>query len=353
VQHPSRLRIREWALVIGVIQGLLSAVVVYFGERVGFWKSPGAITLVVFFATFSLSFIGTYLFYTFVATIRLHALSEKIRKRFQSTEVPARTDKLEDIDHINVLDDKIDRMIESREQELKHFENLDSYRKEYLGNVSHELKTPVFNIQGYIDTLLHGGIYDPAVNTEYLRRTENSIDRLISIIDDLETISQLESGGLQLDNDAFDLVALCKEVYASLEMNAAKKKISLGFSRAYPRPIQVLADKFRIRQVLINLVMNSVKYGRENGTTIISIDAAGSDVVIEVLDNGVGIATEHLPRIFERFYRIDKGRSRAQGGTGLGLAIVKHIIEAHQRSIKVESKPGEGTVFTFSLPVTS
>jgi two-component system phosphate regulon sensor histidine kinase PhoR len=248
-----------------------------------------------------------------------------------------------------LLEEKVDDLIESRQLELKHFENLDSYRKEYLGNVSHELKTPVFNIQGYVDTLINGGLEDDTINLDYLKRAEKSIDRLINIIDDLETLTQLESGELQLDVDNFDIAYLIKDIYAALELIAAKKNIKLELAKKYDKPVYVKADKFRIRQVLVNLITNSIKYGKENGTTEISLNYLNDDVIIEIKDNGMGIEPVHLPRLFERFYRIDKGRSREQGGTGLGLAIVKHIIEAHQKSIKVESEVGKGTIFTFSL----
>lgn len=291
-----------------------------------------------------------YYFYFVDVSRRVNRLSEKIRERFSNNEIPRRQRQLETEDCIKRLEDRVDFLIESRERELVHFENLDSYRKEYLGNVSHELKTPVFNIQGYVDTLLNGGLEDPAINVEYLRRADKSIDRLISIIDDLETITQLESGGLVLDIDAFDIAALVKDVYSSLELYAGKQKITLDLNRKYDKPVLVLADKFRIRQVLVNLVANSIKYGREGGSTQIDISYLHDDVVVSVADNGAGIDEYHLPRIFERFYRIDKGRSREQGGTGLGLAIVKHIIEAHGKSIKVESRKDKGTKFTFSLP---
>lgn len=277
------------------------------------------------------------------------ALADKIRKRFLSNEIPQKHNQLEEEDGLIMLEERVDFLIESREKEVQHFENLDSYRKEYLGNVSHELKTPVFNIQGYIDTLLNGGLEDKTINVDYLRRAEKSIDRLINIIDDLETITQLESGVLDLDLDTFDLATLCKDIYAALEMNAAKRNIKLELARKYDKPVLVNADKFRIRQVLVNLITNSIKYGKENGTTSIAMSYLNDDVVIEISDNGDGIDPKHLPRIFERFYRIDKGRSREQGGTGLGLAIVKHIIEAHQKSIRVESTLGKGTTFVFSL----
>jgi two-component system phosphate regulon sensor histidine kinase PhoR len=301
------------------------------------------------FVCFIASFVSLYYFYYFNLSKNINALAEKIRKRFLVKEIPQKHNQLDEVDSLVELERRVNLLIDSREQELAHFENLDSYRKEYLGNVSHELKTPVFNIQGYVDTLLNGGLEDPNINVDYLKRAEKSIDRLINIIDDLETITQLESGDLQLDLDTFDIAALCKDIYSSLELNAAKKNIKLEFSRKYDKPVFVKADKFRIRQVLVNLVTNSIKYGKENGATTITLSYLNDDVIVEVRDNGGGIEPKHLPRVFERFYRVDKGRSREQGGTGLGLAIVKHILDAHQKSIKVESELGVGTVFTFSL----
>lgn len=296
-----------------------------------------------------ISFLVLYYFYYVDVNRDIAKLTEKIRKKFLANQIPEKLNLLEEEDSITQLEEKVDYLIESREKELRHFENLDSYRKEYLGNVSHELKTPVFNIQGYVDTLINGGLEDSSINMDYLKRTEQSIDRLINIIDDLETLTQLESGQLNLDMDAFDIATLCKDVYAGLELNAAKKNIKLELARKYDKPILVKADKFRIRQVLVNLIANSIKYGKENGTTLVSLNYLNSDLVVEISDNGVGIESKHLPRIFERFYRIDKGRSREQGGTGLGLAIVKHILEAHDKSIKAESELGKGTTFTFSL----
>jgi two-component system phosphate regulon sensor histidine kinase PhoR len=301
------------------------------------------------FACFISGFLVLYYFYYVDVTYNINTLTEKIRQRFLTNEIPQKRNQLEEQDGLSLLEERVDFLIETREKEVKQFENLDSYRKEYLGNVSHELKTPVFNIQGYVDTLINGGLEDPTINIDYLKKAEKSIDRLINIIDDLETITQLESGVLDLDLDAFDIAALCKDIYSALELNAAKKNIKLELARKYDKPVMVFADKFRIRQVLVNLLTNSIKYGKDNGTTLVAFNQLNDDVVVEISDNGDGIDEKHLPRIFERFYRIDKGRSREQGGTGLGLAIVKHIIEAHGKSIKVESRPGTGTTFTFSL----
>ena len=335
--------------ILGSINAIVCAGSFILLNYFGGFQINLAYLLISVFVCFVSGFLILYYFYYVDVTNRTNFLSEKIRKRFANNEIPQKYNQLEEEDGLLRLNERVDFLIELREKEVKHFENLDSYRKEYLGNVSHELKTPVFNIQGYIDTLIHGGLEDENINLDYLKRAEKSTDRLINIIDDLETITQLESGGLHLDMDNFDIAHLCKDIYAALEINAAKRNIKLELARKYDKPIMVKADKFRIRQVLVNLVTNSIKYGKDNGTTTIALNFLNNDVVVDISDNGDGIDEEHLPRIFERFYRIDKGRSREQGGTGLGLSIVKHIIEAHEKSIKVESRRGQGTTFTFSL----
>jgi two-component system phosphate regulon sensor histidine kinase PhoR len=237
---------------------------------------------------------------------------------------------------------------DDRKDEIERLKKLEVYRKEFLGNVSHELKTPIFNIQGYVLTLLDGGLEDETINRDYLMRAERSVDRMITIVDDLEAISQLETGELQLEPERFDIVALSKDILDAQEMKATSKGIMLGLE-GEGKALYVQADRFRIRQVLTNLVVNSIKYGKEYGETKIEFYDQGNKILIEVTDNGIGIAKEHLPRLFERFYRVDKSRSREQGGTGLGLAIVKHIIEAHDQTIGASSIEGESTTFSFTL----
>ncbi|HMM11017.1 MAG TPA: ATP-binding protein [Bacteroidales bacterium] len=235
--------------------------------------------------------------------------------------------------------------------EIEELRKMASYRREFLGNISHELKTPIFNIQGYVLTLIDGGLDDPEINKDYLLRMENSVNRLIAIVEDLEEISKLESGELKLNLTYFDLVELTREVTDFLEMKARKNKAVISIRNELQRPLIVHADKKRIRQVLINLIENAVKYGdKEQNNILVRFFDMDEHYLIEVKDNGPGIPEESLPRIFERFYRTDKGRSRDNGGSGLGLAIVKHIIEAHGQSIRVRSKLGKGTVFAFTLP---
>ena len=239
---------------------------------------------------------------------------------------------------------------ETKSKEVEELKRMAQYRREFLGNVSHELKTPIFNIQGYVLTLLDGGLEDPTINKEYLLRTEKSINRMIAIVEDLETISQLESSELQLSLKKTDILALTREVMEFLEIKARKRNNNIYFGGNYEKPVYILADKERLRQVLINLIDNSIKYGnQDNGSTKISFFDMDENILVEVTDNGNGINETELPRIFERFYRTDKGRSREQGGSGLGLAIVKHIIEAHEQTIHVRSTQGVGTTFAFTM----
>lgn len=238
-----------------------------------------------------------------------------------------------------------------KKKEIDDLKRLEAYRREYLGNVSHELKTPIFNIQGYVLTLLDGALDDPEINRNYLLRAEQSINRMISIVEDLEVISRFESGELKLRFESFDMLPLAREVMEFLEIEAGRKGIQLYFARTYDAPVMVQADRERIRQVLTNLMVNSIKYGTENGRTKISFFDMDEHILVEVTDSGIGIPREELPRVFERFYRGDKSRSRklGEGGSGLGLAIVKHIIEAHTQTINVRSTIGVGTTFAFTL----
>ena len=252
-------------------------------------------------------------------------------------------------DEIGELEKSASRWIAERGEEIAQLKRHETYRKEYLGNVSHELKTPIFNIQGYISTLLDGGLEDPKVNRSFLKKAENSVARMINIVDDLQSINQLERGVLELHEEWFDIVALAKDVFDAQELKAKERNITFELANDLEQPVIVNADKFRIRQVLVNLVVNSIRYGKENGVTMIKINDIGDKAVVEVTDNGIGISSEHLSRVFERFYRVDKSRSRELGGTGLGLAIVKHIIEAHNQKISVLSTEGAGSVFSFTL----
>jgi two-component system phosphate regulon sensor histidine kinase PhoR len=251
---------------------------------------------------------------------------------------------------MGTLTKEIDKYAKNKKFEIEALKIREEYRKEFIGNVSHELKTPLFTIQGYIDTLLDGGIDDEKIKKKYLNRASKGVERLTYIIKDLDMITKLEVGDLSLDKEDFDIVELVRNIFELFEMKAAKKGITLTFDIDYQKPIIVNADMERIQQVLTNLIVNSIKYGRENGTTEISIEnLIKSKVIIRVTDNGEGIKKQNLPRLFERFYRVDKSGSRQEGGSGLGLSIVKHILEAHEEKMYVESELGVGSEFSFTL----
>ena len=238
----------------------------------------------------------------------------------------------------------------TRLEEINILKDQENYRREFLGNVSHELKTPLFTIQGYILTLIEGALKDKKVRGKYLRRSAKGVDRLISIVKDLDLITQFESGVKTVDKTDFNIYELIENVYDLMEFESEKNNTKLLVYNENNTPVIVNADKERILQVLTNLVVNSIKYGKEGGYTKVKVEEYDKDrIIVRVKDNGEGIEDEHLPRLFERFYRIDKNRSRKKGGSGLGLSIVKHIIEAHQEQIFVESKIGQGTEFSFTL----
>jgi two-component system, OmpR family, phosphate regulon sensor histidine kinase PhoR len=257
-------------------------------------------------------------------------------------------------DHLsdNPVDD-VEKEVEdwaiTKRREIERLKEMEKFRREFLANVSHELKTPLFTLQGYIHTLLEGAIDDPEVNKKFLEKSANSLERLCGLVDDLDEISMVEKGEMSLVPDVFDINKLAKEVFDAIEIKAERRKIQLSIKKGCDRPFYVFADKERIRQVLTNLIDNSVKYGREGGETVVGFYDMDENILTEVTDNGIGIDEANLPRLFERFYRVDKHRSREAGGSGLGLAIVKHLVEAHKGTLNVRSTPGIGTTFGFTL----
>ncbi|MEC7773595.1 MAG: ATP-binding protein [Bacteroidota bacterium] len=256
-----------------------------------------------------------------------------------------------DISNLNLDPATLDliKLIQARTTEINVLKDQDSYRKEFLGNVSHELKTPLFTIQGYILTLLDGALKDKSVRDKYLKRAAKGVDRLINIVLDLDLITQFESGIKIVEKKKFDIVELIQNVFDLIEIESEKNRISLVYDKNYSNPIYVFADEERILQVLTNLLVNSLKYGVEGGRTEVSLVNSDDKILVRVSDDGIGVDSQHLPRLFERFYRVDATRSRKKGGSGLGLSIVKHIIEAHNENIYVESEFGKGTTFSFTL----
>lgn len=251
---------------------------------------------------------------------------------------------------MKTLTKEVERFAENKKLEIETLKIRENYRKEFIGNISHELKTPLFTVQGYILTLLDGAMKDKAVRKKYLQRANKGVERLIYIVKDLDMITKLEVGDLNLNLEDFNIIELVENVFDLLDIKASKKEISLTFDKEYTDSIIVNADRERMQQVLTNLIENSIKYGKTGGTTEVSIeDLIRSKVIVRVTDNGEGIEEDKIPRLFERFYRIDQSGSRKEGGSGLGLSIVKHIVEAHGEKIYVESKYGIGSEFSFTL----
>ena len=341
--NPNKLALGN-ALVITSFLALLTAgFAVFFSDKGPLWLY----VLIILLLT------GVFAFYVLQFTLEKF-IYEKIRviyKTIRNTKVVKGSEQpgVHDRPIQNVYEEVID-WGNRKSKEVEELKEMARYRREFLGNVSHELKSPIFNIQGYVLTLLDGGLDDPSINKEYLLRTEKSINRMIAIVEDLESISQLESSELRLNLEKTDILYLAREAIENLEIKAEKRNSTIAFGGHYEKPIFVMADRERIRQVFVNLIDNSVKYGDQTkGKTVVSFFDMDDHLLVEVSDNGNGMEQQDIKRIFERFYRTDKGRSREQGGSGLGLAIVKHIIQAHEQTINVRSTPGVGTTFAFTL----
>ena len=252
--------------------------------------------------------------------------------------------------NIEALSKSVKDYVEGKRIEIENLTEKDSFRREFLGNVSHELKTPLFTVQGYLLTLIEGGVNDKLIRDKYLARANKGVERLVAIVKDLDMIAKLEMDGLKMNKEVFNAIELIQNVFDLFEMRAKKRNISLQFDKVYDFPIFAMGDVERIEQVLINLIVNSIKYGKTNGITTVGVESYNENkFIVKVIDNGEGIKEEHFPRLFERFYRVDQSRSREQGGSGLGLSIVKHIIEAHNETLLLKSTYKEGSEFSFTL----
>lgn len=297
-------------------------------------------------------FFTCYLVFSYFLKNYIYYKIKLIYKNIRSTKITG-SENSKSIDlSSNVFEDvgeEVALWAENRNKEIETLKAMETYRRNFLGDISHELKTPIFNIQGYIHTLLEGGLYDEKINKNFLTRAANNVERLHFIVEDLEAISRLETGEMKLDVQTFGTRKLTEEVIEDLEMTAEEMNIELSFKEGADQNFEVRADREKIRRVLMNLVVNSIKYGKIDGHTKIGFYDMDSYILIEVADNGIGIEKEHLKRVFERFFRADKSRSRKQGGSGLGLSIVKHITEAHKQTINLRSTYGVGSTFGFTL----
>lgn len=296
-------------------------------------------------------YISATLLFTLLMTsiffILKYQFYEKIKIIYKNIYKFKGTSNINDFNLENA-DKEAEDWANQKEEELLIMQKNENYRREFIGNVSHELKTPIFNIQGYVQTLIDGGIEDEKVNMKYLKRANISVDRMINIVEDLEVISRLETDNNELDFENFNIINQIEEVLDQLELKSNKMNISLKLTNESSSEI-VYADKNKIQQVFMNLISNSIKYGKDGGTTKVRLFDMSDKILIEVADDGIGISENALSRLFERFYRVDKNRSREIGGTGLGLAIVKHIIEGHQQTINVRSTVNVGSTFSFIL----
>ncbi|MEY2836128.1 MAG: hypothetical protein RLZZ557_1790 [Bacteroidota bacterium] len=320
------------SLLIGLVAGLPLEIASISG---------GLILLLVFFLT------------RFLVEEFVHRKIKLIYKFIHQTKVSKREEFfLKNVlpqQSITEVGEEVLQWADQRKAEMEILEKNEAFRKEFLQNLSHEFKTPAFAIQGYLETLIAGASEQPEIRKKFLENAFRNTERLINLISDLDEITKLESGKLTMHYQNFVIHDLIHDVFESLHIKTAAKKTKCMIKKGCEQPISVYADKEKIRQVLINLVDNAIKYGNSEGKVEAGIYRTDNNVLIEITDDGIGIAEEHLPRIFERFFRTDYGRSRNIGGSGLGLAICKHIIEAHGHFIQVRSKPGIGTTFGFTL----
>ena len=339
---PNTIALRISFLVAAVVS-LIIVLIEYFQEQ---------INLALVLGVFPITFIASY----FSFKIAIQKFIYRKIKLIYRTIHKLKLDKGEKIkefdfntDVLNEVKTEVEKWDKTNKNEINRLRGLENYQREFVGNVSHELKTPIFNIQGYLLTLLEGALDDPEINEKFLLKANKSVDRMITLVEDLDEITKLESGTIEMDLQKVNMVELINEVLSSVELKANKKNITVKLEEEFLKPVFVLADARRITQVLVNLIINSIKYGKENGETLIKLYDMHDNILVEVADNGIGIKEEHLSRLFERFYRTDKGRDRQTGGSGLGLSIVKHILEAHNQTVNVRSSEGVGSTFSFTL----
>ncbi len=308
-----------------------------------------------FLGWISLFLLGTLFFIITFLIIQFrveHFIFKRVKKIYDDVSLLDTTDlhKNTITTDIETLRKSVQKFAEGKRVEIQNLTERDSFRRDFLGNVAHELKTPLFTVQGYVLTLLEGAVDDLEVRNKYLERANKGVERLTSIVKDLDMIAKLETEGLKMNIERFNIIEIIQNVFDLFEMKAKKRNISLNFDKVYDFPVFVSGDAERIEQVLINLIVNSIYYGKSGGVTTVGIENyAENKFIIKIADNGEGIKKEHIPRLFERFYRADQSRSREQGGSGLGLSIVKHIIEAHNEIILLKSTYGNGSEFSFTL----
>lgn len=340
---PKQIVLRSAVIVTLVYLGL-EIISLVIKPLDSFWYN----TLLVSIIIFAVSYL---VYYRLLETFIYRKIKLIYKNIHDSKTTKLQTDQTVDLnkDIISEVNEQVLKWANDRNTEIDQLKRMEIYRKEFLGNVSHELKTPITSIQGYLETLADGGLYDPKIATDYLQKAVRNVERMTSIIENLESIAHLESGEFALRFTPFDINELTKDVFIDVELHARQRNITLAVKEGCDKVFMVYADKQLIKDVLVNLLMNSIKYGKEGGRTFVGYYEMGPNILIEVADNGIGIAKENLQRVFERFYRVERSRSREFGGTGLGLSIVKHILEAHHQTVSVRSTLNHGSTFSFTL----
>ncbi len=341
-----KLSIKNLSAAITLLFGVVALAVfgiTYFFQELNINLLPFFISLI----------IGLVLLYFCVLLLLEKYVYNKLKVIYKfihnSKSKDSKKDIPEDVVSIDNVNKDVLKWASDTEKRIESLQTLAKYRKNFVGNVSHELKTPIFSLQGYLHTLLDGGIYDESINLKYIKRAADNADRLQHIVEDLESIGEMESGRLELDIEEFDIYKLIKDVFQDQKRMADKQKVKLNLETKGDFPLMVKGDVEAVRQILNNLVTNTLKYGDEGGTTVISTFDVDKNILIEISDDGIGIEEKHLEHVFDRFYRVDRSRSRLKGGSGLGLSIVKHLVEAHKQTIHVRSTVGEGSIFGFTL----
>jgi two-component system, OmpR family, phosphate regulon sensor histidine kinase PhoR len=336
---------RQVALLAAVVVALVGGAFLSLGSGVALPGGQVTLAVVMIVLLFALAYgVFSFSIERFVHS-RIKILYRTVHDLKRSRTDPERFSLEGDV--LNRVNTEVREWATERRAEIKELQEREQYRREFIGNLAHELKTPIFNIQGYILTLLEGGLEDEKVNRDFLNRASNGVDRLIKIVEDLDLITKLESGVMDLRVQRTDLHVVVRETMDGLDLLSRERGVTLR--NELTTPTFVKADRDRMAQVFTNLLTNAINYGKPNGTCWVRGYSLGDQVVVEVSDDGIGISGEHLPRLFERFYRVGKSRARNEGGSGLGLAIVKHIIEAHGQSITVQSAEGKGATFSFTL----
>lgn len=331
----------KFGLLIATLLTILVTTISYFSDLYIFSSKYLVLSIIIFMVSFVASSL-IFNWYLKQRIVKLYQMMDKLKPSSRGAKMQSELLKYVESDVVD--------WASKRKAEIDRLKETEKYRKEFIGNLAHELKTPVFSVQGYILTLLEGGLEDETINRKFLQKAFKGIERIATVIEDMDTITRIESGILELDIKRFNLVEIIHSVFYELEEKAKEKHIKLSIENKNASTCYVTGDQPKITQVIYNLVNNSINYGNENGETNIYLKTHRNKVQISVIDDGLGIEKHHHDRLFERFYRVEKSRNRNKGGSGIGLAIVKHIMEAHNESIEVESEVGKGTTFTFFLP---